>query len=53
MLKLYDREASGNAYKVRLLLAFLGIPYERVPIAMKDSKNHVDSSQIPPAKPVA
>jgi glutathione S-transferase len=31
-LKLYDYTASGNCYKVRLLLAQLGRPYERVPI---------------------
>ena len=31
-MKLYDYEASGNCYKVRLLLALLGTPYERVPI---------------------
>ena len=31
-LRLYDYAASGNCYKVRLLLAQLGPPYERVPI---------------------
>jgi len=31
-LKLYDYSASANCYKVRLLLAHLGVPYERVPI---------------------
>jgi glutathione S-transferase len=31
-MKLYDYAASGNCYKVRLLLALLGTPYERVPI---------------------
>ena len=31
-LKLYDYTASGNCYKVRLLLAQLGRPYERIPI---------------------
>jgi glutathione S-transferase len=31
-LRLYDYSASGNCYKVRLLLAQLGLPYERVPI---------------------
>lgn len=46
MLKLYDREASGNAYKVRLLLSFLDLPYERIPVAMKDGKNQVDSSYL-------
>jgi glutathione S-transferase len=30
MLRLYDYFESGNAYKVRLLLAQLGIPFERV-----------------------
>jgi glutathione S-transferase len=31
-LRLYDYASSGNCYKVRLLLALLGRPYERVPI---------------------
>ncbi|HUK93936.1 MAG TPA: glutathione S-transferase family protein [Gaiellaceae bacterium] len=31
-LKLYDYAASGNCYKVRLLLAHLGRAYERVPV---------------------
>ena len=30
MLRLYDYLESGNGYKVRLLLARLGLPYERV-----------------------
>ena len=29
-MRLYDNASSGNAYKVRLLLALLGIEYERV-----------------------
>ena len=28
MIKLYDYELSGNCYKLRLLMALLGIPYE-------------------------
>lgn len=32
MLELFDFAASGNCYKVRLLLAQLGLPYERVPV---------------------
>jgi len=32
MLKLYDYLPSGNSYKVRLVLAQLGIPYERIDI---------------------
>jgi glutathione S-transferase len=31
-MRLYDYAASGNCFKVRLLLALLGQPYERVPI---------------------
>jgi glutathione S-transferase len=31
-VRLYDYNASGNCYKVRLLLALLGTEYERVPI---------------------
>ena len=31
-MRLYDYDASGNCYKVRLLLALLGREYERVPV---------------------
>jgi glutathione S-transferase len=31
-VRLYDYSASGNCYKVRLLLALLDRPYERVPV---------------------
>lgn len=31
-MKLYDYELSGNCYKIRLLLALLGLPYTRVAI---------------------
>ncbi len=31
-LRLYDYAASGNCYKVRLLLAQLGRPYDRIPV---------------------
>lgn len=31
-MRLYDSRSSGNAYKVRLLLHHLGIPFERVEI---------------------
>lgn len=46
MLKLYDREGSGNAYKVRLLLALLDVPYERIPIAIQDGRNAVDAAYL-------
>jgi glutathione S-transferase len=31
-MRLYDYAASGNCYKVRVALAQLGVPYERVPV---------------------
>ncbi len=39
MLQLYDNPASGNAYKVRLMLAHLDLPYERIPVSVTDRSN--------------
>src|SRR5258705_6595315 len=36
---LYDSAVSGNCYKVRLLLAQLGIPYERRELSVTDRSN--------------
>src|SRR5215831_2077925 len=36
---LYDNAVSGNCYKVRLLLAQLGIPYERRELSVTDRSN--------------
>ena len=36
---LYDSAPSGNCYKVRLLLAQLGIPYERRELSVSDRSN--------------
>ena len=36
---LYDSAISGNCYKVRLLLAHLGIPYERRELSVQDRSN--------------
>jgi glutathione S-transferase len=41
-LKLYDYAASGNCLKVRLLLAQLGIEYERVPTDIFDGATLTD-----------
>jgi glutathione S-transferase len=38
-MRLYDSPVSGNCYKVRLLLAHLGIPYERRPVDVVDRSN--------------
>ena len=39
---LYDSPVSGNCYKVRLLLAHLGIPYERRTMDVVDRSNRPD-----------
>ncbi len=36
---LYDSAVSGNCYKVRLLLAHLGLPYERRELSVLDKSN--------------
>src|ERR671916_858324 len=36
---LYDSPVSGNCYKVRLLLAHLGLPYERRAVDVVDRSN--------------
>ena len=36
---LYDNPVSGNCYKVRLLFAHLGIPYERRELSVEDKSN--------------
>lgn len=36
---LYDSRVSGNCYKVRLLLAHLGVAYERRPMDVVDRSN--------------
>jgi len=50
-LRLYDYAASCNCYKVRLLLAQLGISYERVPIDIFDGETLTDAyAEINPAR---
>ena len=41
-LRLYDYFASCNCYKVRLLLAQLGLPYERVPLDIFNGETLTD-----------
>ena len=41
-LLLYDSPVSGNCYKVRLLLAHLGLPYERRELSVVDRSNRAD-----------
>lgn len=42
MLKLYDYLPSQNAYKVRLLLAHLGIEYETIPVSLFEGEGQTD-----------
>ena len=39
MMKLYDSRMSGNAYKVRLLLNNLGLPFERHTLALPEGRH--------------
>ena len=39
---LYNSPVSGNCYKVRLLLAHLGLPYERVDVDVVDRSGRAD-----------
>jgi glutathione S-transferase len=41
-MKLFDSGVSGNCYKVRLLLAQLGLAYERVELDVVDRSNRPD-----------
>jgi glutathione S-transferase len=40
MIRLYDFELSGNCYKARLLMWFLGVPFERVAIDFYPGREH-------------
>jgi glutathione S-transferase len=50
-MRLYDYPASCNCYKVRLLLAQLGLPYQRVPVDIFDGDTLTDEyAAINPAR---
>lgn len=50
-MKLYDYVASANCYKVRLLLAHLGVEYERVPVDIFGGDTLTDEyARINPAR---
>jgi len=40
MISLYDYELSGNCYKVRLLLHWLGLEYTRIPVDFHPGREH-------------
>ncbi|MBL8707942.1 MAG: glutathione S-transferase family protein [Rhodospirillaceae bacterium] len=43
MLTLYDSAISGNAYKVRLLLSQLGIPFRRIEMNVDDGSTRAET----------
>ena len=43
-LILYDRERSGNCYRVRLMLSILGLAYKKIPIP----RDGLEGNQLPP-----
>jgi glutathione S-transferase len=50
-MRLHDYAASGNCYKVRLLLALLGTPYERVPVDIVNGETLTDAfAELNPAR---
>jgi glutathione S-transferase len=50
-MRLYDYAGSCNCYKVRLLLAQLGVPYERIPVDIFAGETLTDEyAQINPAR---
>ena len=40
MINLYDYELSGNCFKVRQMLAWLGVEYQRVPVNFYPGREH-------------
>lgn len=52
MIKLYDYELSGNCFKVRQLLAWLGLNYERVPVNFHPGREHKSAHFIDNINPV-
>lgn len=40
MIRLYDYELSGNCYKLRLLLHWLGVPFERIAVDFHPGRAH-------------
>ena len=55
MLKLYNRERSGNCYKVRLMLSLLGLEYEKIPVDRHGKGRNIvpeDYEQLSPLRQI-
>jgi len=53
MLKLYNRERSGNCYKARLMLSLLGLEYEKVAVHREGKNRNIlppDYDQLNPLR---
>jgi glutathione S-transferase len=52
MIALHDYELSGNCFKVRLLLALLGLPYRRVPVDFHPGREHKSARFLASVNPL-
>lgn len=52
MLKLYNRERSGNCYKVRLMLALLGLEYEKIPVPREGKGRNIAPPEFAALSPL-
>jgi glutathione S-transferase len=50
MIQLYDLPPSGNSYRVRLMLALLGLPYKRTTV--RHDGGHFDSADVAKLNPL-
>ncbi|WP_306878079.1 glutathione S-transferase family protein [Variovorax boronicumulans] len=52
MLKLYDYPLSGNCFKVRQMLAWLGVGYETVPVGFYPGREHKSAAFLANVNPL-
>ncbi|CAN5550995.1 glutathione S-transferase [soil metagenome] len=52
MIKLHDYELSGNCFKVRQMLAWLGLAYEKVPVDFYPGRQHKSAHFIAHVNPL-
>lgn len=52
MIRLYDYPLSGNCFKVRQLLAWLGLPCERVPVDFHPGRQHKSAAFLAEVNPL-
>jgi glutathione S-transferase len=53
MLKLYDYPLSGNCFKVRQMLAWLGVAHETVPVDFYPGREHKSAAFLANVNPLA